>query len=232
MYFRTDAVPGQNLYGCTGPDSWSLMSSTGGGGGTATAMAQLTDFQVTRSSSTVLAFNSGCSAGLPCNFRFGSTVVRLTGAATATLSATTGATTAYLYISSAGNLTVGYDSGLTLVCSGCVQETGVTAFPSDSIPLYTWAAGTVSGQWDASGFDYRAVLSSQDVRAGSGLSKVTNPSTGAVTLSVDSSLVGLRVSVPATATSACSVGHWAISTSYVYFCAATNTWRRVAVSSW
>jgi hypothetical protein len=41
-----------------------------------------------------------------------------------------------------------------------------------------------------------------------------------------------RVSVPATATSAGTLGQWAVDASYAYFCTATNTWRRVAIAAW
>ena len=40
------------------------------------------------------------------------------------------------------------------------------------------------------------------------------------------------VAVPATATSTGAVGQFAYSTTYFYICVATNTWRRVAISSW
>lgn len=40
------------------------------------------------------------------------------------------------------------------------------------------------------------------------------------------------VQVPATATSPGDIGDIAADTSYVYFCVAKDTWRRVAISSW
>lgn len=40
------------------------------------------------------------------------------------------------------------------------------------------------------------------------------------------------VSVPASATSSGAVGDYAADVSYAYFCVATDTWRRVAISTW
>jgi len=44
--------------------------------------------------------------------------------------------------------------------------------------------------------------------------------------------VGPWTSVPATATSAGTAGQLAYASGYLYVCVATNTWRRVALSSW
>jgi hypothetical protein len=45
-------------------------------------------------------------------------------------------------------------------------------------------------------------------------------------------ILGLRVDVPATASSAGEPGMWASDGSHAYFCHATDTWVRVAVGSW
>lgn len=36
LFYRTDAIPGANLYGCTATNTWTLQSSQGGGGGIST----------------------------------------------------------------------------------------------------------------------------------------------------------------------------------------------------
>lgn len=41
-----------------------------------------------------------------------------------------------------------------------------------------------------------------------------------------------RVSVPASASATGSVGDWAADSSYFYICHATNTWKRVGISTW
>jgi hypothetical protein len=48
----------------------------------------------------------------------------------------------------------------------------------------------------------------------------------------DSSSLPRIVSVPATATSAGAAGQIAYSTTFLYICVATNTWRRVAIAAW
>lgn len=55
---------------------------------------------------------------------------------------------------------------------------------------------------------------------------------GAGTLKVGSNPVGVKVAVPATATSTGALGNWAADTDYIYVCTATDTWRRAALSTW
>jgi hypothetical protein len=44
--------------------------------------------------------------------------------------------------------------------------------------------------------------------------------------------VGVYVAAPAAATSAGKAGHLATDANYIYVCTATDTWKRVAVSTW
>jgi len=123
---------------------------------------------------------------------------------------------------------VGHD--LNVTCSaGCVALNGVTAFPTDSVPLWTWTAA--AGAWDvAGGNDRRALLSGKVVIAGAGLTSLD--SGGQTVLSIDSAVVGSRVAVPASPSSPCTSGTWAADGSYYYKCYATDNWRRAALSSW
>lgn len=61
-------------------------------------------------------------------------------------------------------------------------------------------------------------------------------STGVVTAATGSTMSGVPiariVSVPSTASSACTVGDIAQDGSYAYFCTATNTWLRAAIATW
>jgi hypothetical protein len=45
-------------------------------------------------------------------------------------------------------------------------------------------------------------------------------------------IIPIKVSVPATATSAGTLGMWAADSSWLYTCTASNTWRRVAIATW
>ena len=164
MFFKIDGPAGANLYGCTALNSWSLESTSGGGVGGG-MVSQLGDFAVTRTSATVLTVGANCSPSTPCQVRFENVVYAvLVGPATLTISA--GSVPAFIYVSSAGALTCASASD-TLVGSGCTLVTG-SAFPSDSVPLFTWTATT--GTWDAlGGTDDRAVLGTQVNLPGAGV---------------------------------------------------------------
>ena len=195
-------------------------ASSGGGGFQA-------PFQTTFVSASALSIGTGCNAGNPCTARFGNTSYQFVAAVTATISAGTG--TAYVYISAGGSLTVGHS--MTLTCSmGCTALSGVTSFPVDSIPLYTWTASS-NGQWDSNGgTDWRSVISTKNITAGVGL--VGASVGGATTMSLDTAVVGLRVAVPSSSTASCTSGFWAADANFFYICQASNSWRRLGLSNW
>ena len=221
MYYRLDATAGMNVYGCTTSNSWTLEQ----GPPAASMASQLGDFAVTATSATTLAIGAACSTSTPCTVRFGALVYSFGSGATVTISAGSGL--AFVYVSSAGALTVGHN--VTANCgSGCVAVSGVTAFPADAIPLFTWSA--TGGTWDTNGgADQRAFLSSKSVTAGVGIT--STEISGKTQLSADTSVIGLRTSTPATSTTACTAGSWATDGSYFYLCTATNVWGRAALSS-
>lgn len=174
----------------------------------------------------VLSIGAACTTTSPCTARFGNSSYQFLNSASATISGGTG--TAYVYVSASGSLTVGHT--MTVSCAGCTAVSGVTSFPVDSIPLYTWAANS-SGQWDAAGgIDWRSVLSTTNVIAGTGL--VGTNVGGATIISLDTAVVGMRVAVPASAASACESGYWAADASFFYLCQAVNSWRRMPISAW
>lgn len=51
-------------------------------------------------------------------------------------------------------------------------------------------------------------------------------------VSVEGNPLGVKVAVPATATSTGVVGQWAADASWLYICTAASTWRRVAIAAW
>ncbi len=225
LFFKSDAAAGSNLYGCTASNAWSVQS--GGASDTpATMISQLGDLQVTRTSNTVLTIGANCSTATPCNVHFGSTVYSIASAATATISGSaTGVL--YVYVTNSGVLTVG--SNLSVACSSCSAQSSVTSFPPDSIAVATWPV--INGALNAAGGqDFRAMLGTKNVIAGQGI--VTADANGSAVVSIDSTLIGLRVAAPASSTSSCQTGSWSYDANYVYICISVNTWRRAQLASW
>lgn len=219
LFFQLNAPAGANLYGCSSTNTWSVETAS------STSASLLTDFQTALVSSTILSIGATCSASSPCNVRFGTVVYSFTAGATATISGGTG--TAYVYVSSSGVLTVGHT--MTVSCGGpCVAQSGISAFPVNSLPLFIWSA--TSGQWAATGTNARAFLSGKTITAGAGLT--ATEVAGQTILSTDPAVVAMRVAAPATATSPCSPGAWSASSTFYYVCVGVDTWRRVGLVSW
>jgi hypothetical protein len=215
-------IDGQVLLWSAANGQWEPGAAAGGG---ATSASQLADLAVVRTSGTSLIIGPDCSTANPCNLRFGNITYSYTSSATATITAGTGA--AFIYVTPDGSLIVGHNIAVT--CSGCTAASPVSAFPPESIPLFTWTA--TSGTWDAAGgSDQRAMLSTKTILGGTGV--VVSESAGESTVSIDSAVVSLRVAVPATTSSPCATGSWAADASYFYVCTTADTWRRTALSAW
>lgn len=223
MFYLTNAPAGQNMYGCTGTNIWTL---EGGNGGGAAMASELGDFQAVRNTPTNLLIGNSCSTGTPCNVRVGGSTYSFTAPASVNVSSGTG--TLYIYISNNGTFTVG--SNVTAACaSTCIPVSGITAFPPDGIPLYSWTV--TGGTLDtAGGTDFRSFLSTSSVAAGTGL--VSTLAGGIPSLSVDSTLVMLQTSVPATSTTACNQGQWATDGAYFYLCVSASSWKRTELAAW
>ena len=195
---------GQALVWNSSAGAW-LPSNVSGSGGGATMAYQLGDLAVTRTSSTVLTIAAGCTSTSPCNVRFGSQVYSIANSATATISGSaTG--TAYVYVNASGILTVGHN--LTVACSaGCTQQSGITSFPANVLPIYTWAAS--SGTWNnPGGTDARAFLSAKTLAGGQGIVITETP--GQSTLGVDNGVIptylmnSATLNFPSMASGACA----------------------------
>lgn len=200
--------------------------AAGGGTGTAATMAtQLGDFAVTQTNAVTLTIGANCAFTTPCNVRFGALAYSLTAPVTVSLAGGTG--NALIYFASSGTLTVGHN--LSLSCSGsCSAQASVTAFPIDAIPLFNWHA--TNGAWDPSGSDLRAFLSSKDVLPGTGL--LATETSGHTIIAADPSIIGMRTTVPASSTAACTPGYWAADTAFYYVCVTQNTWFRASLTTW
>jgi hypothetical protein len=220
-------LSGQALIWNTNTNRWEPQPVSGGGGGSGISMlSQSGDLVVARASTSSLTIGATCSVSTPCNVRFGSLVFSIISGATASITGGTGV--AYVFVSSSGVLTVGHS--MTVQCqSGCTTQSGVTAFPVDSVPLYTWSA--TAGVWDVNGgTDLRAFTSAKVVQVGPGLASLDLA--GKTVISADATLVGIRTSVPATSSVGCVTGSWAMDTSFYYVCVSSGTWRRTPLANW
>ena len=165
----------------------------------------LGDLAAVRTSSTVLSIGVGCAAASPCNVRFGYQVYSIANSATATVGGS-GIGTAYVYLNNSGTLMVG--NNLTVTCSaGCTQQAGITSFPPNVLPLYTWTA--TNGTWDITGGrDQRAFLSAKTLAAGQGI--VVTEAPGQSTLAVDNGVIptylmnSVTLTFPSIATGTCA----------------------------
>jgi len=127
-------------------DAYAWVPLNGSGSG-ATALAGMTDFGMVKTSSTVATINGSASSSAPVNARIGSTVYSFTGAGTVTLSGTACSATQYWYVASDGTLTMGHNaSSCTYTGSGVTVATPISAYPANSIPL--WTTSTTTGAWD------------------------------------------------------------------------------------
>jgi len=221
--------PGQLLGWNGSTNRWEPTTVSGGTGSSnsagASASAQLSDFAVTELNPNTLTVGANCTSSTPCGVRIGATTYRFTSGGTVNLVGGSGM--AYFFISSSGSLTVGHN--LSLTCgSGCVAQSGVTAFPVDSIPLWIWSA--TNGTWNPSGTDERAFLSAKSLISGLGIA--TTDQLGQTVVAIDPTVVGAQVAAPATSSSACTQGNWATDQSFFYLCVSNNAWKRAALSTW
>lgn len=212
-FLKMSSADGRLLYVCTAPDQWSVIGEV-----------PSSALPVSAANSTALAIGTTCTTEKPCRVRFGGSVYAFTSTVTATL--TGGSGTAYIYVTPDGVLTVGHAMALT--CNnGCVAQSGVSAFPAGVLPVATWTAS--NGTW-TNGFELAAVQGRDLVTTGAGLVSVMIGNT--MQLGADLTVLGSRVAVPASATSSCSLGHWAVDVDYSYKCVAQNMWKRVALTTW
>lgn len=239
VYFQLDATAGQNLFLCTTANHWTQLTGTGSGsgGGSPTSTSALTDLLVTYdpNNPTVLTIGGNCASTAPCRVRFGGNAVLVNSATlTITTSGLNVGGMVYIYVASDGTLTVNSTVGGSVQCTSTTTCSVISSspfqFPTDSVPLATWTAS--GGQWDQlGGLDRRAFISNRsNIAPGAGI-VVADTSSGQLTISADTSVVGVRVAAPATSSSTCVKGNYAVDSGFFYQCLDTNAWIRVSVST-
>ena len=198
MFYKSNAPAGQNLYGCTATNIWTLEA----GGAGASAATQLTDIAPVLTSSAV-ASGTFASDGTVLGQPGYSTAY--TGSWTIALSAgsAASATTFYVYQDPTSPSSLKVDTtnssfnGVTL--SGISQgHSSASGYPADVTPLYRLTAGdTTANQWDpwstcapnalTGCIDDRAWLGKTIVKAGTDLS--SSVSNGVKTINADNTIL-------------------------------------------
>jgi len=222
VFFKTDAAAGQNLYGCTSANTWSPLGAAGTG-------SQLGDFAVANTSASVQMLGASCSTVTPCQIRTGSVLFTMTAPVTLSLSGVSTSGTVFWYLSPSHVLTAGHNSGSTLTCSAaCSIASGITSFPPDATPL--WQTTFTSNVWDGinpATMDKRAFISRNVIAPGSGVSSVSDPTTGIQTLSTDPTTVPRFFTGSGAPGGSCTAGrdfYTDTSGAHLYFCSSPNTW--------
>ncbi len=238
LFFKTNAVPGGNLYLCTALNTWTQSGIS--------SASQATDFLVSA---------QGASATIQCTVcRYGigeKTFVVSSNLSASALTGSGGSATVFFFLNPTGTPQFGYDgttvTGATL--TGLAGQTPITSFPGDSIPLATCAVA--ANQFTAC-TDFRAVYRRSVAVAGNGIVILEDPSTGLTTYAVNPALVGLlagsniwtanndfsgashstpaKTGLIANRPATCTVGELYFATDAttagknLHFCTATNTW--------
>lgn len=223
-FFKTNASPGQNVYGCTSANTWTLMGGTAGAG-----IASLGDFAASNTAPSIQKLGTSCSNVTPCQIRTGSVVFTLTTPVTGTLTGASTSGAVFWYLSPSLVLTAGHNSAVTLTCSaGCTIASGITAFPPDATPL--WQTTFTNNVWDGidpATMDKRAFLSRNVIVPGAGVSSASDPTTGIQTLSTDPTIMPRFFTGSGAPAGNCTTGrdlYTDTSGAHLYFCSSTNAW--------
>jgi hypothetical protein len=168
-FFKTTAVSGQNLYGCTATNSWSLL------GGGASSFADIQDCKVTANGASI-------TIAAPCGIRAGTAIRSLGANAVASLSGTVVSGSVFVYWDSMGRLVADENTSATLGCNQfCINGT-VGGFPWGSTPL---ATVTFANNSFTQVTDHRVMLSARNIVCGTGLICTEDPISGELTVLPD-----------------------------------------------
>lgn len=241
-FFLSNLQVGFKLYLCTNPNFWQDVSNApSGGSGSVSQLADLSDFQVERTSATQLRVGQSCSIAKPCRARIGSRLIELTEAATLSLSGNTGSGDLYLWLDE-GGLRAGHNTVATVQCTtGCQANSGITEFPLFSIPLAVVPFTSNSFATLTAAMDRRAYLATARLEAGiSGNLRLLNQSSsGGVQVDLSPALdfggsTSTKVTKRGTLAerpSTCTVGELYYQTDTtvgLFHCPATNQWQALA----
>ena len=238
LFFKTNAIPGGNLYLCAAVNTWAQSGVQWA--------SQATDFLVAAQGTSATIQCIVCQYGIGAK-----TFVVSSNMSVSALTGTGGSTLVFFYLNPTGTPQFGYDgttvTGATLV--GLAGQPLTTSFPGDSIPL---ARCVVSGNAFTSCTDFRAIFRRSVAISGIGVMILDDPSTGLTTYVINPAVVGLlggsntwtgnddfsgashstpaKTGTIANRPATCTVGELYFATDAatagknLHFCTATNTW--------
>jgi hypothetical protein len=149
-----------------------LPAQSGGSGVSQTA--QLVDWQFTRISDTQLSFGASCVNGSPCNVNIGGHAWQFTNGPYLINLANSHSGTIWVYIDTAGNLTVGVPAALTGDISVPTSMATGNPAPTDALLLESW--DVTNGCFNSTGKALTAYLSYKpSPLAGTGIVVTTGP---------------------------------------------------------
>jgi hypothetical protein len=148
----------------------------------------------------------------------------------------------YIFInSSSGAVTIqssGANTITTLAAGGSADFTANVATPTTAANwrATTWPASSATLVTTGNSLSSLATSTTNSIGVGNielgNASDTTISRASAGQISVEGNPVGIKVTVPSTATSTGVLGQWAADSSWLYICTASNTWRRVAIATW
>ncbi|MEO8127518.1 MAG: hypothetical protein ABI822_10540 [Bryobacteraceae bacterium] len=238
VFFKSNAVPGGNLYLCTAVNTWTPSGVSSG--------SQTTDFLVSAQGASAVIQCTVCQYGIGAKTFVVSSTMNASNP-----TGTGGSATVFFYLNATGTPQFGYDgtivTGATL--TGLGGQPFTTSFPGDSIPLATC---TVSGNQFTACTDFRALFRRSVAVAGNGIMILEDPSSGLTTYAMNPAVAGFlggsntwtgsndfsgasHVTPAKTGTIAnrpatCTVGELYFATDAatagknLHFCTAANTW--------
>lgn len=182
--FKTNAPAGNNLYGCTATNIWTLLAGgVGGSGG-------LAQFDMTKTSATIFTLCSTCASNTPgVVMNNGIQAASITASVTGTISGANASGTIFTYLANGNVPTIAHNTAATITPSaGWTVATGIAVLPTDVVASF-WAITFTNNVIDTiapATMDIRGVYNL--TLAGTNVTRARDGSNGNVTFSSNGSI--------------------------------------------
>lgn len=240
LFFKSDATAGQNLYECQSPDMWTQQLNSGG----APTNAQYIVLALNGSLSAERVLTAGSGIGFTDDGANSTLTVAFDSSVlTGNFLANSGSNT---LLAGIGNICV---PSLTTECWRLSPAQSPSTIHAGSLNVslssgFGWANATAYGYFlnpvtaertwtmqDANyvviGRDTTDILTNKSISA----SQITAGTFGSGNYVFPGKL-NIAQQTPASAGATCTANQFVFDTGFLYVCTTTDTWKRVAVSSW